>query len=176
MRRIFFIALSFLIAASGITNAQFRRDSTAKKDSVYFVMHKDPLLSLGLSAVLPGAGQVYNGQWWKAPFIVGGIGACLYGAFIQNDRLHYTQDSISAQLFRGDTVLATRYQSLREFYRDDRDKFYIYAALVYVANLLDAYIAAHLFDFDVSDAGTIPFLSAPLSRDEPWRVGMHYRW
>lgn len=139
-------------------------------------MHKSPTLALGLSAVLPGAGQVYNGQWWKAPLIFGGIGACFYGAFVQNARMNESADSAAAQLSRKETNLASRYKAAREFYRDDRDKFYIYAALVYVANVLDAYIAAHLFDFDVSDAGTIPFLSAPLTRDEPWRVGMHFRW
>ena len=44
-----------------------------------------------------------------------------------------------------------RYKNLREFYRDQRDQFYLYAGLVYLINIVDAYVDAHLFDFDVSD-------------------------
>lgn len=158
--------------------AQFKNDSTVRmqQDTTGFVMHKDPLLSLAYSAVLPGAGQIYNAQWWKAPIIWAGMGACLYGAFLQNHRLKYTQDSINNQIARGDLETASLYTAARDFYRDDRDKFYIYAALVYIANLLDAYIAAHLFDFDVTDAGTIPYISAPTGSDDHWRLGVTKRW
>lgn len=139
-------------------------------------MKKDPLLALGLSAALPGAGQVYNGQWWKTPVIFGAFGACIYAALLQDTRLSHTQDSISNQISRGEFDLAARYTSVRDFYRDDRDKFYIYAGLVYIANLLDAYISAHLFDFDVSDTKTTPYLSAPHTQQDAWRLGVRMRW
>lgn len=139
-------------------------------------MQKSPWLALGLSAALPGAGQLYLGQWYKVPFIVGGIGACLAGAFIQNDRYHYTSDSVRNQLERGDTLTSLRYVNAREFYRDDRDKFYIYAALFYIANLIDAYIAAHLYDFDVTDPGPSPYLQVPITRDDSWRMGVQMRF
>ena len=139
-------------------------------------MQKSPWVALGLSAVLPGAGQVYLGQWYKVPIIVGGIGAALTGAFIQNNRYLYTSDSVNNQKLRGDTATALRYERAREFYRDDRDKFYIYAAIVYIANLIDAYIAAHLYDFDVSDPGPSPFLQMPFTREEPWRIGIRSRF
>lgn len=139
-------------------------------------MTKDPWKALAFSAVLPGAGQVYNEQWWKAPIIFAAFGGCIYGALLQNHRMQYTQDSIDNQIARGDYDLASRYTSVRDFYRDDRDKFYIYAGLVYIANLLDAYIAAHLFDFDVSDTKTTPYVTAPFTPDEPWRLGVTMRW
>lgn len=139
-------------------------------------MQKSPWVALGLSAVLPGAGQIYLGQWYKVPFIVGGIGACLTAALIQNDRYLYTADSVRNQQARGDVATSLRYAKAREFYRDDRDKFYIYAAIVYIANLIDAYIAAHLYDFDVSDPGTTPYLSMPMRRDDLWRVGINSRF
>ena len=147
-----------------------------KKDTSGFHMQKDPMLALGLSAVLPGAGQVYTGGWYKAPFILAGIGVCLYAANLQNSRYHYTSDSVNNQLARGDVYNANRYSSVREFYRDDRDKWYIYAGLIYVVNLLDAYIAAHLFDFDVSDPTTRSYLSVPTAPSEPWRVGVTMRF
>lgn len=142
------------------------------QDTAGFKMTKDPWLAFGLSAVIPGAGQVYLGQWYKAPLILAGFGGCIAAALIQNTRYQYTADSVTNQLARGDTYDATRYTSVREFYRDDRDRWYIYAGLVYIVNLLDAYIAANLYDFDVSDSSPHPYLSAPLSHDEPWRLGV----
>jgi hypothetical protein len=173
----FVLISTFLIFCSSLQAQE--KDSalnTNKHDSVYFVMKKDPFLAIGLSAILPGAGQVYNGQWWKTPIIFGAFGGCIYGALLQNHRMQYTQDSIDNQLSRGDDELAARYSSVRDFYRDDRDKFYIYAGLVYIANLLDAYISAHLFDFDVSDTQTTPYISAPFTPEEPWRLGVRMRW
>ena len=32
-----------------------------------------------MAMVLPGSGQVYNGQWWKVPILYAGIGATVYG-------------------------------------------------------------------------------------------------
>ena len=32
-----------------------------------------------MAMILPGSGQVYNGQWWKLPILYGGIGATVYG-------------------------------------------------------------------------------------------------
>lgn len=160
---------------AGNLHAQFRDSSDKKEekvDSSVFQMRRSPALAIGLSAILPGAGQIYTGCWYKAPFIVAGMALCFYGASLQNTRYLYTVDSVINQTARGDTYNASRYTNAREFYRDDRDKFYVYAGLVYLANLLDAYISAHLFDFDVSDPKTSSYISAPQSGHDPWRLGM----
>jgi hypothetical protein len=170
------VVLSVVLSVRPL-RAQEKADSArtprARMDTARFKMTKDPWLAFGLSAALPGAGQIYLGQWYKAPFILAGIGGCITAALVQNSRYKYTADSVTNQLARGDTYNALRYTSVREFYRDDRDRWYIYAGLVYVANLLDAYIAANLYDFDVDDpAGAHPYLSAPASSAEPWRLGV----
>src|SRR5438046_7313271 len=85
--------------------AQFRdssKTSNVSSDTSHFVMQRSPWLALGLSAVLPGAGQIYTGGWYKAPFIVGGIIGCLYGAYIQNGRYLVYIDSVNNQNARGD--------------------------------------------------------------------------
>lgn len=168
----------FLIFAANV-KAQFRdsaEDKGKKIDSSVFHMRRSPALAIGLSAILPGAGQIYTGGWYKAPFIVAGIALCFYGASVQNTRYLYTADSVINQTARGDTYNVGRYTNAREFYRDNRDKFYVYAGLVYLANLLDAYISAHLFDFDVSDPKTSSYFSAPQSDRDPWRLGMRMRF
>jgi hypothetical protein len=165
----------FLFLAAQVSEAQFRDSTEEKKtgaDTSHFHMRRSPWVALALSGVLPGAGQIYTGGWYKAPFIVAGIVGCLYAAHIQNQQYCIHLDSVHQQNLRGDVIDSLRYLSASEFYRDDRDKFYIYAALVYLANLLDAYISAHLFDFDVSEP-TGAFLQAPQNKEEPWRL--HYR-
>jgi hypothetical protein len=174
MHRYIFI-FSFVLVLAGSSEAQFRDTAKSEKkpaDTVHFQMKKSPWLALGLSAVLPGAGQIYTGGWYKAPFIIAGIIGCFYGAYIQNGRYLVDVDSVNNQNARGDTYHASLYTNQREFYRDDRDKFYIYAGLVYIINLLDAYISAHLFDFDVSDPTNTAYLEAPRTREEPWRLAL----
>ncbi len=39
---------------------------------------------------------------------------------------------------------------VRDFYRDQRDSFAFYLALTYVLNIVDAYVGASLYNFDVS--------------------------
>ncbi len=51
------------------------------------------------------------------------------------------------QLPDGDLNLKT----LREFYLDQRNDFIWYFTILYVVNLIDAYVDAHLFDFDVKE-------------------------
>ncbi len=171
----YLLSICFLSLLAGGSQAQFRdstHDAKVIVDTGHFHMQRSPTLAIVLSAVLPGAGQIYTGGWYKAPFIMAGIAGCFVGAYIQNGRYHTDIDSVNNQLARGDQFNANRYANQREFYRDDRDKFYIYAALVYLANLLDAYISAHLFDFDVSDPTNTSYLEAPKTHEEPWRIGM----
>jgi hypothetical protein len=45
-----------------------------------------------------------------------------------------------------------QYFNLKEQYRDDRDYYGSFLFLVYALNVLDAYVGAHLFDFNVGDS------------------------
>lgn len=116
-----------------------------------FRMKKSPTTAVLLSAVLPGAGQFYNESYWKIPIIAGLVGYFGYEYFRQNNFYKDYRDQYSASQTPQNPEGNSSLKALREFYRDQRDDFVWYFTIVYVLNLVDAYIDAHLFDFDVKD-------------------------
>ncbi len=136
-------------------------DSTLSgKPDTKFKMKKSPWLAVLQSAVVPGLGQLYNESYWKIPLILG-LSAYLGYEFYDNnkkylDYLDRYANSQSSENPSGDLAL----QSLRNFYRDQRDDFIWYFTIVYVVNLVDAYVDAHLFDFNVRE-------------DKPVRLGFN---
>jgi hypothetical protein len=118
-----------------------------------------PKLAVLLSTALPGAGQIYNKKYWKAPIVWVGIGTCIY--FISNNHTLY-RDYKDALLQRTDSstqepdkyldIYSTdQLLTLQDQYRQNRDLFIIVTSLVYVLNIVDALVDAHLYSFDVSD-------------------------
>ena len=137
-------------------------------------MTKSPGLAVGLSAILPGAGQFYNESYWKVPVIVG-LGAYFVSGWIRNDNLaedyrNQYEDSKTEEDPDGDTSLL----STRDFYKNQRDTFVWYFVILYVANLVDAYVDANLYDFDVGEDLTLRVLpEVGLGRESS--VGLGFR-
>jgi len=100
-------------------------------------------LAMGLSALCPGAGQFYNGSYWKVPIVVG-LGIYFASNWLDNNRRYldyqrqYAADQSDTRLLRA-----------REFYHDQRDSFTWYFFILYLANIADAYVDASLYDFNV---------------------------
>lgn len=114
---------------------------------------KSTTLAMALSAVLPGAGQAYTERYWKIP-IIWGFGAYFASVWNKANNLYKdARDRYETSLNqgvnagRGDAQL--RYE--RDFYHDERDRFGFYIALTYFLNIVDAYVGASLYNFDVSD-------------------------
>lgn len=128
------------------------KDTIKKKDTAYtFKMSRSPSKAMLFSAVLPGAGQFYNESYWKIPIIWAVGGYFVYEIIKQNNLYIDYRDLYANSQTPSNPNGDVRYKNLREFYRDQRDQFYLYAGLVYLINIVDAYVDAHLFDFDVSD-------------------------
>ncbi len=109
---------------------------------------KSTILAMGLSAVLPGAGQIYNESYWKTPVILG-IGGWFVYEWIQTDNLYRDyRDQYNASITPTQRNGNSRLLTIREFYRDERDGFAWYLGLLYAINILDAFVDASLFDFN----------------------------
>jgi hypothetical protein len=146
--KIFFLIIIFCSTA----NAQLEPDSnlTVQKEKSEFLMQKSPWGAVLRSAIIPGWGQYYNDSYFKIPVIWGAMGSFIYGWFYYDKFYRDARSEFNESLLvtaNGNSDLKRN----RDFYRDERDLFTIYFVLVYVLNLIDAYVDAHLFDFDVSE-------------------------
>lgn len=128
---------------------------------------KDPSTATWLSLVLPGAGQVYNESYWKTALIVPAFAYFLHRAVDQDDRMWAARADISArnselaalQAIENPTdeqtaeiaSLTDTLNKLRSTSRDAKEERSLAiwrTGLVYLINVLDAYIGAYLFGFD----------------------------
>ena len=108
------------------------------------------------SAILPGLGQAYNGDWWKIPIWYGGFAVCGY-FYWQNDmnykrfRYIYDMDSNKPESGYIGGITASQAEWYKTTYRRYRDYSILGFILVYALNIIDANVFAHMHDFDVSD-------------------------
>jgi len=129
-------------------------------------------------ALIPGAGQIYNTKYWKAPLVWGALGGVTYYYVdLTQDFNNYESvlqliidepslqtrmelEGFAPELF--DVLPAPFYQNsvngvaqeamgYMEALRTQREYALFGLLGVYLLNILDANIDAHLYDFDVSD-------------------------
>lgn len=116
-----------------------------------------PRIAVISSAILPGLGQVYNKKYWKVPIIYG-AGAMFYYLYDYNNvyyvRLKTAYDQISNDLEVTDPDLSgsteTQLEYYRNYYRKNRDYQIIFMGLLYFANIVDAMVDAHMYNYDIS--------------------------
>lgn len=136
-----------------------RMNSVTNRDTV-----PNPKSVMYKSLILPGWGQVTNHQSWKVPVVYGLLaGVTVYTAY-SHDRYqgykaaYYNSIEGNTDQRFGPTPgyipvgqPSELYRSNRNTFRNRRDLSIIGIFLVYGLNVADAYIFAHLRDFDVSD-------------------------
>ena len=143
MIKIIIKSFLFVILLTAILYGQEPSDNSSPQDTV-FIMEKSPWGAVLRSAILPGFGQFYNESYWKIP-IIWGIGALLVSGWVHNNGLY--KENRDLFIGSGNEI----YRQRRDFYRDQRDNFTIYLVITYLLNLVDAYVDAHLFDFQVDE-------------------------
>ena len=123
------------------------------------VEEHSPAKATILSAVLPGAGQFYNKKYWKIAVLYAGFAAVGYSVNWNQDRYLTYKNAFKLRTDGDETTIDNfegiysddNLRTLKDFYRRNRDLTIIIGGIVYVLNILDAHIDAHLFYFDVSD-------------------------
>ena len=162
-----------------------------------------PRGALWRAAAVPGWGQVYNRQYYKLPFVYGGLVWVAYSAhsahqnyvayreaywyaeprlwddgrpgypeferayqeFLERENLPPDHQLSELEAAQRRQRLAPNLRRIRDNYRRNRDLFYIGVGLVCGLTILDAYVSAHLLDFDIGEDLTVRVIPSP--------VGLH---
>ena len=143
---------------------QRKRDKTkiatsgVVKDSARLAIEAMPGIAARRSAIVPGLGQIYNKRWWKVPLVYGGfVGIGLVYEFNQRQ---YKIFLTEAQYRQEDPAKANpawkAYTNegiigVKDDYRRTRDLSILAGVAFYAVQMIDAYIDAKFFRFDVSD-------------------------
>lgn len=139
-----------------------------------------PAKALWYAALFPGGGQIYNRKYWKLPIIYGGYLGLIYG-YQFNQRYYRTYSNAYRDLVLDSpnksymdflppnyqmtsanrNYLEKTFQRRRNLYRQYRDYCLVGMIGVYLVAMVDAYVDASLYNFDVStdlDANNKPTL------------------
>ncbi len=127
-------------------NGFLHSDTLPEPDSLQVVevrKSKSPSRALLYAMVLPGLGQAYNGKYWKVPIVWGALGVSGYAIFYNTQqyelavRDYLVSESDDDRIVRG--------------WRRNMELSYIVTALIYGLQILDAYVDANLYSWDVND-------------------------
>ena len=147
------------ICSATPVQAQLSTDIYFQNDSLEVPYVHSPAKATLLSTVLPGAGQYYNKQYWKLPVLYGAFAGLIYLIDFNSVRFN-TFKRAYIQRADGDSTTIDSYVDiysqdnlfeLQQFYRRNRDLSIAGLVLVYVLNIVDAHVFAHLYDFDVGE-------------------------
>lgn len=126
-------------------------------DSVLRKKH-NPTTAACLS-LIPGGGQIYNKKYWKLPIVYVSLGVSSYFIYHFASQMisyeheyFYRRDGVTEKLnpdytyYTNENLIALRSQ-----YRRYMEISIGITAVLYLLNILDALVDAHLFYFDISD-------------------------
>lgn len=136
-----------MLLAAGVASAQL---------SVYDKHSADAALRW---SIIPGGGQIYNGQAWKVPIIYGafaGMGYLIYDNYsnmkmFKDEYLYRRHNNDNPQLEDYASYPTTNIYSLYNDYNRNFQLMVIITIGVYALNLVDAYVFGHLYGFQIDD-------------------------
>jgi hypothetical protein len=142
--------------------------SRTVQDSIYQMQRAGYRKAAYLSAILPGAGQVYNKKYWKVPLVYAGLGIPVYFYFSNKAVFQEAQYALVVTVNKSPVDSFLKVQPyLRPLVetgnvnaliteRDEARKYQDYSVLFfllfYALNIVDATVDAHLKDFNVNNS------------------------
>jgi len=168
----YFSTFVFLLTFTSIYSQNNEEITTAEEviDTIYNVTTHSIKKATIFSAIMPGAGQVYNHfampkkqkkAHWKVPLIYAGLGLTGYLALNNNSEQkalkqeynNRTQQNIISTKYANydNTAIIMLYQQTL----NRRDLLFIAFGFVYVLQVVDAAVEAHFVNFEISQDLTL---------------------
>lgn len=139
----------------------------------------DAMRAVWLGAICPGLGQIYNRSYWKLPIVYGAFMGCGYfidythglysdyktaykDLYLDNEAGAVSTDPAKSYIailpegydidrMGGVNTYINTLKNRQNVYRRYRDLSIVATIAVYALSLVDAYVDAQLFDFDISE-------------------------
>ncbi len=161
----------FLLPLYAIEN-----DTTGQKTNIEIGEKKtpstrkfSPKIAATLSAIIPGAGQIYNQKYWKLPIVYGALGYFAYDIYasykLYTDlsfalvALNKLKQNDSTDFKKVDPIIqrlnVTSVENYKNRFRRQVDESSLWFLVFWGLNIVDAAVDAHLKSFDVSDNLTL---------------------
>lgn len=114
------------------------------------------------STVFPGLGQIYNKRYWKTPIVWAALGGSIYQYTLNNDNYNqfrtafkrrqagFTDDDFNGEgnfPFLSVSVL----ENQQERFQEQRDLWLVASIAIYILNIVDANVDAHLKQFNIDN-------------------------
>jgi hypothetical protein len=140
-KKLYFTILSLILVVLFSVKGLEAQDSTLLRRH----SHKSPTGALLRSLVVPAWGQMYNGSYIKA-----GIIGSLESFLIYQTVYYFRRTSRYEDLYTSDTT-SSRYSLFLQYdrYRDLRNQHIWFLGITVFFSMFDAYVDAHLKNFDV---------------------------
>lgn len=112
------------------------------------------------SAIFPGMGQVYNKRYWKAPIVWGALAIPAYYYQINNSdykryrkayklRKNGLEDEFTVD---GQEIISTQtLETAQEQLKENRDFSLLSGIIIYILQIVEASVNAHLIQFNTND-------------------------
>lgn len=144
--------------------------STRRKSWRPASFNPDPMRAVWMSALFPGLGQIYNRRYWKLPIVVGGYVGLFYATtwnsnmladyqrayldIMDSDPTTNSYMDFFSSAYKEEDIdkewLTSVLKQRKDYYRQYRDLCIICMIGLYAVCMIDAYVDAQLYHFDVS--------------------------
>ncbi|TMM31969.1 hypothetical protein FDT66_00455 [Polaribacter aestuariivivens] len=139
------------------------------------------------SAIFPGLGQIYNKKYWKAPIVWAALAIPTY--YYQTNNSEYKRFRTAFRLreagFQDEftlddgstTVSDTTLERAQKQLRENRDLSLLSGVILYVLQIVEASVNAHLLQFNTDDNLSLKptFIMDPMLFDAP-KVGLTFKY
>ena len=111
------------------------------------------------SAILPGLGQAYNKKYWKIPIVYAALGTGIGIYAYNNKNYHNYRDEYKRRLAGTQNINDPKYNylsdqqliSAQRQFQKNRDLSLMITVGIYILNIVEANVDAHLMQFNVND-------------------------
>ena len=160
-----FISVTNLFAQKSDTLSVTKENGLIIKDTLIKNEDYNPLApakAAFYSAVLPGLGQAYNKKYWKIPIVYAAIGTSIYFYIINEEDYSSFRNAYKSRLagftddeYWGDgdnpIISTNRLVDAQNTAKRNKDLSLAIAVGLYLLNIIDANVDAHLRQFNVND-------------------------